>query len=81
MTIGSNPYNDPGNVNYLRQDSSCHYCQPICATIFLVAGLATGIILLLSKQISIGGAIAIIASAYILYLIIGCCCNSTKEYL
>lgn len=78
---GTNPYNDPGNVNNLLKEKKSYHCQAIVATIFLVGGIVLAVILLMNKSIGIGGLIGIIVAAYLLYLLIGCCCNSLNEYL
>ena len=69
------------DVNRLRsRNSSCH-CQAFIATIFFVGGLATGLILFFNDTVPLGGMLGIIGGGYLLYLIIGCCCNKLGSYL
>jgi hypothetical protein len=78
---GNNPFNDPGHTNYLREESRSAHCQVIVATCFLIGGIVLAIILKASGSIGLGAMIAIIVASYLLYLCIGCCCNSTRDYL
>lgn len=81
MGGGVNPFNDPGTSNYLRGESRSAHCQAIVATVFLIGGIALAIILKATGSIGLGAMIALIVGFYLLYLCIGCCCNTLREYL
>ena len=69
------------DVNRLHsKDSSCH-CQAFIATLFLVGGLAAGLILFINDTIPNWAMFCIIGGGYLFYLIIGCCCNKLGSYL
>lgn len=57
------------------------HCQAVFATILLLGGIGTGIILFLNESISTEGMIGILVGAYFMYLIVGCCCNKLNSYL
>lgn len=57
------------------------HCQAIFATIVLLGGIGTGVILYISGTLSTEGMIGVLVGAYFLYLIIGCCCNRLNSYL
>ena len=66
---------DPNKLH--SKSASCH-CQAFIATLFLVGGLAAGLVLYFNKTIPIGAMFGIIGGGYVLYLIIGCCCNPLR---
>ena len=45
---------------------------------FLVGGITAGVVLYLNKTIEIGPMCGIIGGGYVLYLLIGCCCNPLR---
>jgi len=59
------------------------HCQALIATIFLIGGVTTACVLQFasSTDLGTGGFVGIICGSYLLYLIIGCCCNTLTSYL
>jgi hypothetical protein len=62
--------------------SSCHI-RSLIATIFLVAGIVTGICIyfLSPGTLSVGGLVGILVGSYIFYLMLACICNDLYSYL
>jgi hypothetical protein len=71
------------DVNRLKEEKSSIHCQALVATLLLIAGLVTGLVVYFytDVQLSVGALIGICAGTYLLYLIVGCCCNSLGSYL
>lgn len=69
--------------NQLHEVSSSRHIRSLIATIFLVAGIATGIsIYFLSPgTLTVGGLVGIIVGSYIFYLMLACICNDLYSYL
>lgn len=71
------------DLNKLKpKESSCH-CQSLWATILLLGGEATGLILYFKSDVDLStdALIGICVGSYLLYLIVGLCCNPLREYL
>jgi hypothetical protein len=66
----------PATVNPIIHKGNSFHCRTLIATIILLIGIILPIVLHSSdRSFGIGSMIAIFATAYVLYLIIACCCN------
>ena len=75
-------YADYGeDVNQLRAKGKSRHCQALIATLLLLGGVATGVVLYMQEQLELGVMLGIIGGGYALYLIIACCCNPLQKYL
>jgi hypothetical protein len=69
------------DVNRLHQKgSSCHW-QAFIATFILIGGSVTAAIFYLNGTFELGVMFGIIGGCYLIYLLVGCCCNPLRNYL
>lgn len=57
------------------------HCQSIFATLFLIGGIAAGIVVFLNGDVSVGEMVGILAGTYVFYLTVGRCRNKLSSYL
>ena len=81
-----NPYKNEEfgeDLNHLRPKDHFNHCQAFIATLLLIAGLVTANVLYFVSdvQLELGVYIGITCGTYVLYLIVGCCCNTLTQYL
>ena len=71
------------DLNQLKSKGKSKHCQAFIATFFLLAGIITGVIIYsdANNGLPLEGLIGICGGSYVLYLIIGFCCNPLLSYL
>jgi hypothetical protein len=69
--------------NQLQVVSSSYHIRSLIATVFLVAGFASGLCVyfLNPGALSTGGLVAILVCSYVFYLLLACICNDLSSYL
>lgn len=71
------------DVNKLKQEESSCHCQSFVASILLVGGIVTGLVLFFFTDagLSVGAVVGICVGSYAVYLLVACCFNTLGSYL